>query len=106
MPVHQKKWLFDNQLDQNLHTTNALVQSQRATTRVQDPTRGPQSNNKTKLHCTIYPIYIDVLFLRHSYSHLYSQPPAVVLRILGEFGDLDTIAPTYTEEEAAVMMQV
>lgn len=34
------------------------------------------------------------------------QPPTVVKRILGEFGDLDTIAPTYTEEEAAVMLQV
>eukprot|EP00903_Cladosiphon_okamuranus_P008234 g7927.t1 len=32
-------------------------------------------------------------------------PPTVVTRILGEFGDLDTIAPTYGEEEAAVMLQ-
>eukprot|EP00752_Nemacystus_decipiens_P011953 g10598.t1 len=32
-------------------------------------------------------------------------PPKVVTRILGEFGDLDTIAPTYTEEEAAIMLQ-
>lgn len=37
---------------------------------------------------------------------LLHQPPVVVTRILGEFGDLDTVAPTYTEEEAAVMLQV
>lgn len=35
-----------------------------------------------------------------------SQPPAVVTRILGEFGDLNTTSPSYTEEEAAVMIQV
>ena len=39
-------------------------------------------------------------------SPLLHQPPTVVTRILGEFGDLDTIAPTYTEEEAAIMLQV
>lgn len=39
-------------------------------------------------------------------TRLFSQPPAVCTRILGEFGDLDTVAATYTEEEAAVMLQV
>lgn len=34
------------------------------------------------------------------------QPPAVLTRILGELGDLDTVAPTYGEDEAAVMIQV
>lgn len=37
---------------------------------------------------------------------LLHQPPTVVTRILGEFGDLDTIASTYTEDEAAIMLQV
>lgn len=35
-----------------------------------------------------------------------SQPPAVLTRILGELGDLETVAPTYAEDEAAVMIQV
>lgn len=34
------------------------------------------------------------------------QPPAVVTRILGEVGDLNTVPPSYTEEEAAVLVQV
>lgn len=43
----------------------------------------------------------------HHFAVLWPhQPPTVVTRILGEFGDLETIAPTYTEEEAAVMLQV
>ncbi|CAM9719054.1 unnamed protein product, partial [Laminaria digitata] len=33
------------------------------------------------------------------------NPPAVLTRILGELGDLDAVAPTYAEDEAAVMIQ-
>ncbi|CAM9426984.1 unnamed protein product, partial [Discosporangium mesarthrocarpum] len=32
-------------------------------------------------------------------------PPAIVKRILGEYGDLDRISSTYTDDQAAVMLQ-
>ncbi|CAM9251020.1 unnamed protein product [Scytosiphon promiscuus] len=58
----------------------------------------------------VYEKIFDPRTHAYYYYNTYSfettwQPPTVVTRILGEFGDLDTVAPTYTEEEAAVMLQ-